>query len=244
MSLHTSVAASFTTQRQLQETQAALRSALELEATLRSEIERLKCLVEEKSDLLKEVNHRAKNSLQMAMALLSMQALSSSEESVAEALQAAAQRLSHLARVHELLYQRGDDVQEISLHDFLAEIAGTLSAAYPTVKATLCLDVEEISLDVNRAINAALLVGEAMLNSFKYAFPEGWEGNIRVTCYRSGQHAYLCVSDDGEGFEAEARRGSLGLRLLRALGRSLGGETQITGNRGTVVEVSFPVAEI
>jgi two-component sensor histidine kinase len=57
-----------------------------------------------------------------------------------------------------------------------------------------------------------------------------------------GETALLAVEDDGTGFAVEPRRGSLGMRLLRAMGRALGGETQVSGEGGTRVSVRFPIA--
>ncbi|MGQ0589078.1 MAG: sensor histidine kinase [Sphingosinicella sp.] len=208
---------------------------------LRNRVARLERALEEKTHLLKEVNHRAKNSLQMAMALLSMQALAIDNPTVSAALNAASKRLGHLARVHELLYQRGDDLQEIDISLFLRDIGDALEQAFQRPEVSLSYDVPPLELDVGRAISVALIVGEAILNSFKYAFPPSTSGRIRVVCRREQGAIRLAVIDNGAGFPVEQRRGSLGMRLLRALGRSLGGETLVTAKAGTAVEISFPM---
>lgn len=211
------------------------------EADLRHRIDELEQQLKAKSDLLTEVNHRAKNSLQMAMALLSMQALACEDSRVASALHAAMERLGHLSRVHELLYQRGDDIQEIDISSFLRDIGGALEEAFKREDVELRYEVSPLKLDVGRGTSVALIVGEAVLNSYKYAFPAGASGTITIRCKLEGEAISLVVRDDGGGFPAEQRRGSLGMRLLRALGRSLGGETVVTsGDDGTEVSVSFP----
>lgn len=221
---------------------AALDQALETEATLRRTIDRQARQLREKSDLLKEVNHRAKNNLQMAIALLSMQALATEDARVAAALDAATQRLGYLARVHELLYQRGGDAQDIELSAFLRDIGGALEEAFRREEIAVSYCLPPLTLDGNRAISVGLIVGEAMLNSYKYAFSAGAPGRIELSCACEAGMIRLAVKDDGAGFPAEDRRGSLGMRLLRALGRSLGGETTVTGGGGTSVEVTFPLS--
>lgn len=79
------------------------------------------------------------------------------------------------------------------------------------------------------------------MNSFKYAFPSSSRGQIRVICKPDGGSIRLAVLDNGAGFPVAQRRGSLGMRLLRALGRSLGGETLVKTNAGTAVEIIFPM---
>jgi two-component sensor histidine kinase len=214
--------------------------ALETEAALRAEIERLAGELQAKSDLLKELNHRAKNSLQMAMAVLSMQAQASDDGRVVAALQEASERLGYLARVHELLYQRGDDIQEIEIGGFLRDIGSALQGAFKNGRVRLTYDIHPVMLDVSRAISVALIVGEAVLNSYKYAFPGGAGGTIGILCKPADGAIAIAIRDDGVGFSAEERRGSLGMRLLRALGRSLGGETLVTSGAGTTVSLTFP----
>ena len=209
---------------------------------LRRTIQQLEGDLAAKSDLLKEVNHRAKNNLQMAMAMLSMQALASDNSEVSAALHAAVERLGYLARVHELLYQRGDDIQEIDISSFLRDIGGALERAFDRKEVTLDYDAPPLVLDVQRAISIALIAGEALLNSYKYAFPAGASGMIEVVCKEQNRAVTLAIRDNGVGFPVDQRRGSLGMRLLRALGRSLGGETLVSGERGTKVEIIFPMA--
>ena len=219
-----------------------LAQARRTEADLRRAIARQKKALREKSDLLKEVNHRAKNNLQMAIALLSIQAGAAQDPGVAAALQGAAERLGHLARVHELLYQRGDDLQAIDIGSFLRDVGGALEVAFKRDEIRLGYEVPALMLDVGRATSAGLIVGEAVLNSYKYAFPGRAPGTIMIVCREESGIVTLAVRDDGAGFAAEQRRGSLGMRLLRALGRSLGGETVVTSGNGTEVSVSFPAA--
>jgi len=126
---------------------------------LRERVARLERALEDKTDLLKEVNHRAKNSLQMAMALLSMQALAIDNPTVGAALNAAAERLGHLARVHELLHQRGDDLQQIDISLFLRDIGDALEQAFQRPEVSISYDVPALGLDVGRAINVALMSG-------------------------------------------------------------------------------------
>lgn len=208
-------------------------------ARLRGQVARLQRELAEKSDLLREVNHRAKNNLQMAMALLAMQGLASDNEAVRDALKAASDRLGHLARVHELLYQRGDDAQAIHIDAFLDDVAGALARAFGRSDIALTLVAEPIVLAAGEAINVALIAGEAALNAYKHAFPKGGHGTISITVKRVGALVELVVRDDGVGFSTEERHGSLGMRLLRALGRGLGSETQISCTDRTEVKVAF-----
>ena len=217
--------------------EASLVRQTELEALVALQQRQL----DDMRDLLDEVNHRAKNSLQMAMAMLSMQALASEQPVVVDALNAASQRLGYLARVHELLYQRGDSVQTIDVADFLEDITGALANAFQRPEVQVLVTADLLMLPASQAINVALIAGEALLNAHKYAYPNNRAGNIEVRLRVADGSATLSITDDGVGFSVAERRGSLGMRLLRALGRAVGGETLVSGEGGTSVSVTFPL---
>lgn len=219
----------------------ALARAQASEVELRRQVAELERQLQTKNDRLTEVNHRAKNNLQMAMAMLSMQAMATDDERIAAALQGAANRLSYLARVHELLHQRGDDRQEIAVDAFIRDICDALAEAYRRDDIEVRCDVEPLKLDVDRAISVGLIVGEAVMNSFKYGYRDGNGGRIEVACRGRSGKISLVIRDDGAGFPVAQRRGSLGMRLLRALGRSLGGETHVRSRSGTEVKLIFPL---
>jgi len=178
----------------------------------------------------------------MAMAMLSMQALATDDRKIGDALNAASQRLGYLASLHEMLYRRGDDVQEIEMSDFLREIAETVRQGFGGSDIHLDLDLGQAALPVPQATNCGLFAGEALINAFKYAFPET-PGRIKLMFRVEHGAAELSVSDDGVGFSVEDRRGSLGMRLLRALARALGGEAEVHGQSGVSVAVRFPSSQ-
>jgi len=83
-----------------------------LEAVLTESIREKDQLLSQRSVLLHEVNHRAKNSIAMAISMLRLQIGRQGNPEISEALENAIQCLDHLARIHELLYrQDSNDVQ-------------------------------------------------------------------------------------------------------------------------------------
>ena len=199
----------------------------------------LEAQVRERDALLHEVNHRAKNNLQMAMALLQMQQKSDDDPRVQEALRHAAERLGHMASVHEMLYEGDPALQSVDLARYLRRICDAASRGQGDRPVTMVVDAAPLALDPRRAVNLALIAGEAILNAYKYAFPNGRMGTIRVSILRAGATAELVVEDDGVGFPVEPRRGSLGMRLIRALSRAIGAEAAVRGDGGASVRVAF-----
>jgi two-component sensor histidine kinase len=100
-------------------------------------------------------------------------------------------------------------------------------------------------LDVDRAINVALIAGEAITSALKHAFPDKRRGTIRVGLRRQGEDVLLFIEDNGVGLPATRgatlRPGSMGMRLIEGMARSLNGTLAIEGDRRTRVEVRFPL---
>ena len=206
-----------------------------LAASLRSAEARLR----DSGDLLHEVNHRAKNSIQIAISLLSLQMHSTANDEVRAELATAIRRLGHIAAAHLILNSHSADDQVIGFREYLTTICAETHHALGAEQVALTVEADELALDTARAINVALIVSEALTNSIKYAFPDGRAGTIKVECRRDGPTAILTVTDDGVGFSRSARAGALGLRLIRTLARGIGGVAEIDGRDSTRIVVRF-----
>jgi two-component sensor histidine kinase len=96
-----------------------------------------------------------------------------------------------------------------------------------------------------------LIINELVVNSLKYAFPNGQEGGVIVEFVRRGKEYSLRVSDDGVGISpsagaAELKHGSAGLgqRLVKSFVAQLGGRLEIESRSpGTTVLIWFPVSQ-
>ena len=94
-----------------------------LEGVLTESIREKDNLLGQRRVLLHEVNHRAKNSISMAIAMLRSRWGGKTSPEVSQALEDAIQRLDHLARIHEILYrQDSDDVQRVDMAAYLSEL--------------------------------------------------------------------------------------------------------------------------
>jgi two-component sensor histidine kinase len=192
---------------------------------------------------LREVNHRAKNSLAVAISLLRLQSRRQSLPEVSKALEDAAQRLHHLARIHEMLSRvAGDDAQLVDMSAYIAELSENFAHLdRPEVHIELAPAATLIELDCRRAIDLALFAGEAISNALKHAFPAGTGGVVRVELRSEEGDVILTVEDNGVGLGVKQRPGSMGLPLMAELARGLGGAMRLERRSSkTRVEVRFP----
>ena len=189
--------------------------------------------------MLHEVNHRAKNSIQIAMSLLGLQMHATQNEETRIELASAIRRLGNIAAAHLMLNSQSPGEQRTAFRAYLTLICDETHQSLGGERIALIVDTDELALDTSRAINLALIASEALTNAMKHAFPDGRQGTIRVDCHAVGDAATLTIADDGVGFASSSREGALGLRLVRTMAKAIGGEAEIDGSNGTRIAVRF-----
>jgi two-component sensor histidine kinase len=187
--------------------------------------------------LLKELNHRVKNNLQMLSALFSTAQRDTENAEAKRVLADANQRLTAMAAAHQVLYEV--EQSRYSARDFLAAVCATADrAAGEGVK--ISFDAEACELTNDTVVPLALILNELLTNAVKYGATHGTVANVRVALMRDGEGFRLTVEDDGPGFDfASARRRSSGLGLVAGLARQLGGELKIERAPGARCIVRF-----
>lgn len=198
----------------------------------------------EKEVLLKEIHHRVKNNLQVISSMLSLQAGTETDNRSVKALKESQRRIKVMARIHENLH-RSNDLTSINARDYLDTIIEDTKATYGNgaQRITYRLDADDIFIDVDHAIACGQILSELLSNSAKHAFPNGRSGKIDVTLRREdGGLVEFIVADDGkgipEGVELEHTE-TLGMRLVYALAKQMGGTVNVDRSDGTRVEITF-----
>ena len=231
-----------------EESLRALTSELEARVAARTlELETandtLSKLVAEREMLLVEVNHRAKNSLSIASALLGLQGRRQSDEVVRTLFEEAQDRLHALGQVHDLL-SKSESSQRVDLATYVKLLCETLrSITENDHRIRLESSVEEgIFVDADTAVPLGLVLNELITNAVKYAFPAPKLGTILAQARRSRPGWVEVVTrDDGIGM-SNVREGSLGYGLVRSLVRQIRGEIDIRSDAGVTVTICFPVS--
>lgn len=195
----------------------------------------------ERGAMLHEVNHRAKNSIQIAMSLLNLQRHGSDDPQVRLSLASAVERLGHIARVHSMLYGHTPDQQVIDFGEYLQTFCAELRDALAGDVEVVCDGSDALPLDAARAVNLALITSEAVTNALKHAFPEGRTGMVSVDCRTSGKSGILIICDDGIGIPEGIGEDTMGLKLIRTLAKGVGGKIRIDRAAGTKLRVAFPI---
>jgi two-component sensor histidine kinase len=151
-------------------------------------------------------------------------------------------RLRTMAMLYDELNQ-ADSLSSIDMCNYLQTVVDTLSKAYLTPAGPVKIEarIASIELEPRRAMPLGLIVNELVINAFKYAFPMGRAGVIKIELTESGNTAELRVMDNGIGFAPDklVSGSRLGLRLVEILSEQLGGKVTIKSKKGVTVCVTF-----
>lgn len=219
-----------------------LRAQLAAEEEIRIARDRYAALAAEREVLLREVNHRVGNSLQIIASLLHLQASSSSVDDVKAALTNAMGRVAAVAQVHRRLYT-SHDLKSVMLNQYLEALLEDLRrSAEGNRMSRLTLDAEAIEIDPDRAVAIGIIVNELVMNAVKYAYPDG-AGPIHVDLHAAGQDLQLAIHDDGVGFQSkqDPRSTGMGQRIVSAMASKLGATAERDpSHQGTRIVLTFP----
>ena len=210
----------------------------------------LERMVDEKNILIKEIHHRVKNNMQIISSLLNLQSqhLKADEQFAVSILKESQNRVKSMAMIHENLYQ-SKDFTHIKFEDYITRLVYELFYSYSgdADKIRLVVDVDDVNLNMETAVPCGLIVSELFTNSVKYAFPEGREGEIRVSLKQEpgkddAREFILTVSDDGVGFPPDLdyrNTETLGLELVNSLTCQIDGNISLDLTQGTKFTVKF-----
>ena len=225
-------------------------------AEVEAALERTSRLLAERETLMREIHHRVKNNLQVVSSLLSLQGRTLTSPTAQDLVRQLRSRIMAMALIHQKLYQT-DGLAAIDVRAYAEDLVGFLFQTYGGAgRVGYELRVDPVRLDVEAAIPLGLILSELVSNAFKYAFPDGRPGTVRVTFHAgdagdgAAADAYvLRVADDGAGFPPDvdaATATSLGLRLVRDLARQLRGGFAIGSGEagGTSATVRFHAADL
>lgn len=199
-----------------------------------------------KDALLREVNHRAKNSLQLVSSLLTLQGMTAADADLRRKFQDACARIATVAQVHHRLYQTGQ-YHQVAFGSYLRDLGAELALGQASGNGGCTVHVEaaEATLPTDHVIPLALVVNELVSNAMKHAYGPGGIGDVlvRFESVPAGGHR-LTVADDGrglpEGFQL-GRGDTLGMKMVRALTAQVKARLTVVSNTpGTRFVIDLP----
>ena len=200
-------------------------------------------LLGEKEWLLKEIHHRVKNSLQIAMSLLNTQSLYLENEKAVAALTQTRNRMYAMSLIHQRLYQ-SDNLELIHMNRYIPELIRYIKENLAEDRRLRFeLYIDPVRLDVAQAVPIGLIINEAVTNCTKWAFPDRSDGLVYIKLQHLGDDCILLeIADNGIGLREDfdiTRVRSMGMELIGTLNLQLEGRMTIQKTGGTVISIVF-----
>ena len=200
--------------------------------------------LEKKNTLFKEAHHRIKNNLQILTSLLRLQAEHSSDDRLKSILEDCHKRIAVIALLHQKLFDH-ELGEELNFSEYVQDLVRIVANSYGDRASHIRLnvDVEPLTIHVDKVIAGGLIITELLSNAFKHAFPNASNGKIELRFHLDSGYYILEVEDDGIGFPENLsiqETKSLGLRVVSALIHQLDGSYQVRRKGGARFRISFP----
>ena len=210
----------------------------------------LEIAIEQREILLKELQHRVKNNLQVVVSLLNLRSDGVSDHRARNAMLEASSRVAALALAHRYFYDP-DRPNEVVVSEYVPELCAMLAQDYSIQRNQIDVrtDIENVAISLDQATPIALILNELISNAFKHAFPEGRKGSISITVRsesdeKNSRTGHITVCDDGvgvpEGFNLQ-RVTSTGLKVFLGLLRQIDGQAELERDDGTAFHIRFPL---
>jgi two-component sensor histidine kinase len=192
--------------------------------------------------MLREGDHRIKNSLQIVAALMGLQERREQNSAARAALRLATARIQAVARIHDALQLNGGaDLVDLSaliatMCETLQTMAGEPNAVQVIVRA------DPIAAPIALAQPLVLAVNELVINALRHAFPDGSGGAILVTLAQIDGELHVTVADDGAGLPANYGEGrGCGMKLVEMMVTKIRGAMHVENRSGACFTLCAPM---
>lgn len=214
---------------------------------LRNTEEQLKSSLKEKEILLREVNHRVKNNLQIVSSLLKLQTYYIEDKTSIDQVHVTLNRINTISLLHQMLYS-ADNIGSVDMADFIPELSTQIINVYSEVnrKFNVDMEIDSMYLNLDTVINIGLIINELITNSIKHAFKTPTDdARIRIRMVNTDPYIMLEFSDNGCGFrpDFDLYSHTLGMELIKGLVGNMRGTIEIRNDNGAHYDIIWNIAE-
>lgn len=207
----------------------------------RSDENELEQKLQTSDTLLRELQHRVKNNLQMITALIRLEARNLPDNATEQRFDRLAGRIDALALLYRSLSDEGVS-ESVDLGIYLSEIASSVMRAHAVEGIRLDLKVDTWPVSVNVAMPAGLVVNELLTNALKHAFAGREGGTITLHSIVDDDGCRVVVADDGIGLAdgvSWPKKGKLGALIVQSLRQNAKARVEVESAPDTGMRVTI-----
>lgn len=194
--------------------------------------------------LLKELNHRVKNNLQMISGLFTLQMYNYNNHEIREALREAQQRIDAITILHQHLYKYDSSLKP-NLRNYILQLIDYLTKA-GTDNDNIIIDheIDNVSYTIEKAMHIGLLINELITNSLKYGLnKENGKYELVVKLKTNSLNSLnIRVADKGPGFPNSFslnNHQSFGMELVETIAQKYSGAINIDNKKGAIIDIEL-----
>lgn len=193
-------------------------------------------LSQRRAFLLRELNHRFKNSMQIIVSFLMMQKSTVDDQHTQEILNSLENRIIATTHLYSLL-QMENNTLVVDTKRYFALITNNLQESFDQHNVEIEIECD-INLDSEYVVYCGLIINEAVTNALKYAFETTDEARIDISLTEQANQYALTIRDNGKGFQGTHEDQNLGLYIIKTLAIfQLEGELNINKDHGVEIIV-------
>lgn len=197
--------------------------------------------IDEKDTLIREIQHRTKNSFNMITSLIHLRSNSAKSAEIAGTLEELTLRVQSISDLYSLLYETGS-FTNVQLKEYCSKVIGSMLNMAGNIQ--MGSEMDDLTVSSKDAASIGMILIELITNAIKYAFPDNRRGKIGVTIKKENSGLILKVEDNGVGmrndFEKETAN-RIGLHLVDLLVKQLKGSIDFTNDGGTKIRIQCPL---
>ncbi len=207
----------------------------------------IKASLEEKEMLLGEINERVSKYMQMISDLLQLHSLYIENKEEIDVVKDSQSRVKSIFMIHEVISQ-SDDFGIIDFSEYIENLVKDVVNSYGVDENRIKFNITvDNILDIYTAIPCGLISNELVINSIKYAFPDGMNGKVNIDFEKDDNgNCVLTVEDNGIGFPEGLdfkNMDKMGLNLVKTLVKQLNATINVIQGKGTKFQIKFKELE-
>jgi PAS domain S-box-containing protein len=194
-----------------------------------------------KEALLKEIQHRTKNTFNMITSLIHLRSSVVRSEETKVVLDDLTLRVKSISDLYSLLYET-QSFYEVELKTYCNKVIDSMLNLSKNI--TLNRNLQEIIVPSTNAATVGMIIVELLSNTIKYAFPDSQKGVINIELKEINSQIVLTIEDNGIGLRKDfaiTKIKSVGLHLVTLMVSQLEGNIKFISENGTKIIVEFPL---
>ena len=194
-----------------------------------------------KEALLKEIQHRTKNTFSMITSLIHIRSSVTASDETKTILDDLTLRVKSISDLYSLLYET-QSFYEVDLKTYCNKVIDSMLKLSKNI--TLNKYIEEITVSSTNAATIGMIIVELLSNTIKYAFPDSQKGVINIELKEINSQIVLIVEDNGIGLQNDFdinKIKSVGLHLVSLMVSQLDGNIKFISENGTKIIIEFPL---